>query len=859
MAAGLNGIVQKAEQAARRRKQRPSTAHLVFATYDSPSASVLLARHGVDEALLLGALTAEYEESYNAVEIALSRAGKLGHGPRDRRDGAVRLLLAILREPRSAGWQCLERVGVAPLVVRADAEAVLGGGVLAPAAPSVPAADVAPSHVGAPPVEAREVLPGAVRPHRSRSSARTAGDMRRRPGAAAPVDDPRVQSAQHALAREVESKVRARRPAAAADGNETVPSRPGAAGAPASCPPQPVSTRRGRPSIRARGPALAPAAPPAPTSVSPLALDPQRFPVLCAVGRNLTLAAAEGRIDPVIGREREIEQLLDVLARRRANNPILVGPAGVGKTAIVEGLALALLAGEHALGERVLIEASAGSLVSGTGVRGALSERLQALRREMVDANGRAVLFIDEIHSVVGLEDGADSVSGELKAALARGELACIGATTEAEYRRVFERDAALARRFTRIDVGEPAPDAARAILRGIAPQYERHHGVAYMPAALDAAIEMSVRFLTERQLPDKAIALIDQAAARVRRRGGGIVDVDAVAHVVSEQGGVPVERLMMSDGDALMALEHHLRERIVGQDAAVAAIAGALRKGAAFSRGRRPLGTFLFLGPTGVGKTEMARAIHELLFPGAAMTRLDMSELSEGHAVARLLGAPPGYVGHQEGGQLTEAVRGRPYQLVLFDEVEKAHPEVLLALLPLLDEGRLTDGRGRTVDFSSTVVVMTSNLGVDASEPRARLGFGGDVDQARRDAVRERTLAAARSALPPELWNRIDEPLYFQPLERVAVARIAERMVHDVVALMRERHAIDVRVDASVFDALIAAGGFDAALGARPMRRTVGRLVEARLADAVLSGELERGGAVTLRGEGATVVLAHR
>ena len=835
MAAGLQGIVQKAELAARRRKQRLSTAHLVLATYQSSTASVLLARHGVDEGRLIAALGSEYEESYNAVEAALSRAERLGGGVRDRRDGAVRLLAAILREPRSAGWQCLERAGVTPPVVRGDAEAVLSG------AATMPAVQLAlQPTVGSPPPAPPTPLPGTVRPQRAR-----------------PL---RVQPAQHALAREVESKVRARRPGSA-DGDSDAPAPVGSSAptpcAPASRAPEaPPIARRSRPAPKARALALVSPSNASVGAASPLALDPKRFPVLCAIGRNLSLVAAEGRIDPVIGREPEIEQLLDVLARRRANNPILVGPAGVGKTAIVEGLALALLGGDHALGNRILIEASAGSLVSGTGVRGALSERLQALRREMIDAAGRVVLFIDEIHAVVGLDDGADSVSGELKTALARGELACIGATTEAEYRRVFDRDPALARRFTRVDVGEPAPDAALEILRGIAPQYERHHGVAYMPAALDAAVEMSVRFLTERQLPDKAIALIDQAGARVRRRGGGIVDVDAVAQVVSEQGGVPVERLLMSDGEALMALERHLEQRIVGQDAAIGAIASALRKGAAFFRGRRPLGTFLFLGPTGVGKTEMARAIHELLFPGATMTRLDMSELSEGHAVARLVGAPPGYVGHQDGGQLTEAVRGRPYQLVLLDEVEKAHPEVLLALLPLLDEGRLTDGRGRTIDFSNTVVVMTSNLGVDASEPRSRIGFGGDVDTARREALRERTLAAARAALPPELWNRIDEPLYFQPLDLAAVARIAERMVLEVVGLMRERHAIDVRVERSVYDALIAAGGFDAALGARPMKRTVGRLVEACLADAVLSGAVRRGDTVTLRGEGANVVL---
>jgi ATP-dependent Clp protease ATP-binding subunit ClpC len=497
--------------------------------------------------------------------------------------------------------------------------------------------------------------------------------------------------------------------------------------------------------------------------------------------------------------------------------------------------------------------------LSGTGVRGALSERLQALVAEIARAEGKVIVFIDEIHGVVSAEGGADSLTGSLKTALARGEFPCIGATTEVEYRRIFERDAALARRFTRVDIDEPSADAAFAILGGIAPEYERHHGVTYAPEALRAAVDMSVRFMSERHLPDKAIGLIDQAAARVRRRGGTEVDLQAVAEVVSEHAGVSVERLTMRDGDALMALEAHLQQRVIGQPLPIAAIADALRKGAAGFRGSRPLGTFLFLGPTGVGKTEMAKAISELLFPGQAMTRIDMSDLSEAHAVARLLGAPPGYVGHEEGGQLTEPVRGRPYQLVLLDEVEKAHRDVLLALLPLLDEGRLTDGRGRCVDFRNTVVVMTSNLGAVPAESRARVGFGAEAESEQLRSSCLRALAAARAALPPELWNRIDEPLYFQALDRDAVLRIAAGMVADVVALMQRQHGVTIEVDAGTFETLIAAGGHDPALGARPMRRTVGRVLEARLARAILSGEFCRGDVVVVRGRGHEITLELR
>jgi ATP-dependent Clp protease ATP-binding subunit ClpC len=606
-------------------------------------------------------------------------------------------------------------------------------------------------------------------------------------------------------------------------------------------------------------PALAPPPAPSPSEATGGApeearftLERGRFPLLSTLGRNLTLEAARGRIDPVIGRDGEIEQVLDVLARRRANNPILVGPPGVGKTAIAEGLALRMLAEDRPReNARILIEVSAGALVSGTSVRGALSEKISKLRAEVKAGEGRVLLFLDEIHALVSGGEGPDELANELKAALARGELPCMGATTEAEYRRVFERDAALSRRFTRIEVGEPSRDAALTILRSSAQHYERFHRIAYAEDALEAAVDLGIRYLPEQHLPDKAIALIDRAAARARRRGLEVVDRGAVAAVISEQAGVPIERLLMRDRERLLALEERLERRVIGQREALEVVAEAVRKGAVGLRGARPLAVLLFLGPTGVGKTELAKALSEELFARGSMTRIDMSEYSESHAVARLIGAPPGYVGHEEGGQLTEAVRKRPYQLLLLDEVEKAHPDVLLTLLPLFDEGRLTDGRGRTVDFTNTLIVLTSNLGVRRLSANKSIGFSQEVlDAPRSDRERNDTLSAVKGALPPELYNRLDEVLYFPRLCREDVARIAERMLDGVAeALMREQK-IELSCDQSVCDALIRAGGYDPELGARPMRRTVGREVESLLAGMVLRGELRPGDSVRLIGE---------
>jgi len=794
---GVKGLLARASREARRRSQEPTTAHLLLAMLRAPgTCSELLGRSGLNEVRLLGALARVPHESAGALTRAAESAGRDARTRRPGDEAGVHLLVAILRDARSAAHRALSDAGISPERVQDAALALVGESATAPKRRPIAAASFRMTH-----------KPQAARPPAHRPAARRLPTVARK----------------------------------------SVP------------PPSPV------PSVEPPGPVQESAAPatraptPAPqvSAVAPeqgFWLDPERFPFLAARGEDLTARALRGELDPVIGRDAEVDAVLDVFSRRRANNPVLVGAPGVGKTAVAEAVAQRLAdggVGVAGLNGAHLVELTAGALVSGTGVRGALSERMKKLRAEVALADGKILLFIDELHAVVGGGEGPDDLAHELKASLARGELPVLGATTEDEYDKYIARDPALARRFSPVHVEEPSQEVALAILKGLAPRYERYHCTAFHPAALRAAVELSARYMPERHLPDKAVATLDLAAARVRRRGGDVVDAAAVASVVAERSRVPVERLLRDDSDRLIELEETLATRIVGHDAILGRVSDALRKGAAGFHGARPLATFLFLGPTGVGKTETAKAIADTFFPGSGMTRVDMSELSESHAVSRLLGAPPGYVGHDRGGLLTEAVRRRPYQLLLLDEMEKAHPEVLLALLPLLDEGRMTDGRGRTVDFRNTVIVMTSNLGV----PRraAPIGFGGASSSAPSS---DDVIAAARRALPPELYNRIDEPLVFGPLTRDDVAEIARRMLHGVGLTLEREHDIPLVVEESAIDALIEAGDFDPALGERPMRRVVGRLVEAALARGLLAGEHRRGEPLVVRGRGAEIRL---
>ncbi|WXB20320.1 ATP-dependent Clp protease ATP-binding subunit [Pendulispora albinea] len=533
-------------------------------------------------------------------------------------------------------------------------------------------------------------------------------------------------------------------------------------------------------------------------------------------------------------------------------------------------MARRIAAGERvsSLDDRVLIAIEPPVLLAGTGMRGQLAERMSQLLNEVKKSEGRIVLVFEEIHTLfASTNDGGEEGISELKSALASGQVNCIGTSTPKEYRRVIEADGALSRRFSVVEVEEPGSEQALAIMESVIPLFEGHHRARYSKEALEASLRWSVRYLPGRALPDKSIGVLDLAGARSRRRNLDEVGPAQVAEVVAELAGVPAERLLETDADRMLRFESLLAKRIVGHSDALARIAAVLRRNASGFRSRRPIGSFLLLGPTGVGKTETAKAIAELLFHSdSAMTRLDLSEYAEPHAVSRLVGAPPGYIGHEAGGFLTEAVRRRPYQVVLLDEIEKAHRDVLEAFLQVFDDGRLTDGRGRTVDFTNTVILLTSNLGADVARPRTsnrRIGFASDAEadaSARREATAyaDAIVAAARAALPPELYNRLDEVMAFAPLTRADVAEVARRMLAALAAELDKTRGIRLDASEQAIAALLDLGGYDPELGARPMRRTIARCVEAPIAEMLLRAELRRGDVATVDvEEGALVVDA--
>ena len=642
--------------------------------------------------------------------------------------------------------------------------------------------------------------------------------------------------------------------------------------------------------------------------------DPQaetRYRTLEKYSRDLTQAAREGKLDPVIGRDVEILRVIQILSRRTKNNPVLIGEAGVGKTAIVEGLAQKIATTdvpEILMGKRV-VSLDLGAMIAGSRFRGEFEERLKAAIEEVQRAAGEVILFIDELHTVVGAgaAQGAMDASNMLKPALARGELQCVGATTLDEYHKHIEKDSALERRFAPVYVEEPSVEDTIQMLHGLRDRYEAHHKVHLSDEALVAAARLSARYVTDRHLPDKAIDLMDEAAAKLRvalyslpselkdmkseierltaeeEQAGlerdyeraaqkkserlrletefnqkrdqweseheldEVVDVNDIAEVVAQWTGIPVNQMMETEAERLLQMEERLHERIKGQDEALRAISDAIRRArSGLKDPRRPIGSFIFIGPSGVGKTELARALAEFMFDDQdALVRIDMSEYREQHTVSRLFGAPPGYVGYEEGGQLTEAVRRRPYRVILFDEIEKAHPEVWNALLQILDDGRLTDGQGRVVDFRNTVLIMTSNLGTEFVRKSGSLGFLQRSDNEEERSSHEKIEKALKSTFRPEFLNRIDEIITFSALSREQMLEIVDLQMQEVQERLSE-HGLTVQLTPAA-RSWLADVGYDPSFGARPLKRALQKHVESPLSMSLLSGEFAAGNIIVV------------
>ncbi|GGE21199.1 negative regulator of genetic competence ClpC/MecB [Marinithermofilum abyssi] len=635
-------------------------------------------------------------------------------------------------------------------------------------------------------------------------------------------------------------------------------------------------------------------------------------PTLDSLARDLTQAAREENLDPVIGRSKEIERVIQVLSRRTKNNPVLIGEPGVGKTAVAEGLAQKIVDGEtpETLRGKRVMTLDMGTVVAGTKYRGEFEDRLKKIMDEIRQA-GNIILFIDELHTLIGAggAEGAIDASNILKPALARGDLQCIGATTLDEYRKYIEKDAALERRFQPIIVDEPTPEEAVLILQGLRDRYEAHHRVKITDEAIEQAVKLSDRYITDRYLPDKAIDLIDEAASKVRLKSFTVppelkemeqkleevrkekdaavqsqefekaaslrdkeqklreelentrnrwkedqgrtdseVNSEDIAEVVASWTGIPVRKLAEEESERLLNMEEILHKRVIGQEEAVKSISRAIRRArAGLKDPKRPIGSFIFLGPTGVGKTELARALAEAMFGDEdAMIRIDMSEYMEKHTTSRLVGSPPGYVGYEEGGQLTEKVRRKPYSVVLFDEVEKAHPEIFNILLQVLEDGRLTDGKGRTVDFRNTVLIMTSNVGADLIRKNTKLGFAvGDQDKDQYENMKENVMQELKRSFRPEFLNRIDDVIVFHSLKEEHLKEIVSLMAEQLRKRLKEQDIDFILTEAA--KKKLAKEGFDLAYGARPLRRAIQKHIEDRLSEELLKGNIKHGDTLTI------------
>lgn len=643
-------------------------------------------------------------------------------------------------------------------------------------------------------------------------------------------------------------------------------------------------------------------------------------PTLDSLARDLTKLAREKRLDPVVGRSDEVKRLIQILSRRTKNNPALVGEPGVGKTAIAEGLAQKIVNGEvpQDMEPKRLMMLDIGALVAGTKYRGEFEDRMKKIIDEIYQ-DGQIILFIDELHTLIGAggAEGAIDASNILKPALARGELQTIGATTSDEYQKYIEKDSALERRFARVQVDEPTPEEAVEILRGLRSRYEKHHNVEISDEALQTCVQLSVRYINGRQLPDKAIDLMDESAAKVRLDQSDEISETAVvqeqllaigeekeaairsqdfekaaslrtqeqelnkqlqevsykeantetgftdkvteedvAAIVSQWTGVPLEQMEKKESQRLLDLEKNLHERVVGQDEAVNAVARSIRRArSGLKDPDRPIGSFMFLGPTGVGKTELAKTLAESMFGSEdALIRVDMSEYMEKYSTSRLIGSPPGYVGYDEGGQLTEKVRSKPYSVILLDEVEKAHPDVFNTLLQVLDDGQLTDSKGRSVDFRNTILIMTSNIGAQELREETNVGFNVvDVKQD-HEAMQKRILEELKKAFRPEFLNRIDETIVFRSLDKDEIHEIVKIMSKSIVKRMNEQD-IQLKITPAAID-VIGQAGFDPEYGARPIRRALQKEVEDRLSEALLSGEVYFGSRVTIGASKGKITL---